>query len=170
MNPEGKIHDYQDLPEEEVPETELDYAMVGNPEIAKTLVEGMNQCKGRGKTYPATGYYTNPSPSFAGSFRQVFDSRRGMFEKNLAGSTRFINITSHTDTTPKCPTPQLVRSKTLPDIPNLNESFSGLKRPGPTPQASPVVPKRSSSKQMVAMLNDDPNLYRRPLRSFFSNA
>ena len=71
----------------------------------------------------------------------------------------------------------LVRSKTLPDIPTLdqednNSGISGLKRPaGPTLQASPVVPKRSSSKQMVeTMLNDDPYCNRRPLRNFFSNA
>merc|ERR1719412_3116291 len=48
MNPEGKLHDWTDLPEEEVPD-ELRVAYQGNPEIAKTLVEGMNNCKGRGK-------------------------------------------------------------------------------------------------------------------------
>merc|ERR1719384_1887533 len=47
MNPEGKLHDWNDLPEEEVPD-ELQVAYQGNPEIAKTLVEGMNNCKGRG--------------------------------------------------------------------------------------------------------------------------
>ena len=177
MNPEGKLHDWNDLPEEEVPD-ELQVAYQGNPEIAKTLVEGMNNCKGRGKnegisTYPptttiavtsnaATSTYTKQSPSFAGSFRQVFDSRRGMFEKNVADS-RF-----NTHNTQKSPTPHLVRSKTLPDIPILDEKVSCLKRPaGPTPQPSPVVPKRSSSKQMVALLNDD---HRRPLRSFFANS
>ena len=173
MNPEGRIHDYNDLPEEEVPDMDQ-VAMVGNPEIAKTLVEGMNNCMGRGKasnpatlTPPATaGLMVNnskTSPSFAGSFRQVFDSRRGMFEKNVADSSRF-----NTHNTQKSPTPHLVRSKTLPDIPTLDEKVSCLKRPyGPTPQPSPVVPKRSSSKQMVALLNDD---HRRPLRSFFANS
>ena len=160
MNPEGKVQDWQDLPEEEVPDMDQ-VAMVGNPEIAKVLVEGMNNCKGRGKTYPAPAY-SKTSPSFAGSFRQVFDSRRGMFEKNVADS-RF-----NTHNTQKSPTPLLVRSKTLPDIPILDEKVSCLKRPaGPTPQPSPVVPKRSSSKQMVALLNDD---HRRPLRSFFANS
>ena len=189
MNPEGKLHDWTDLPEEEVPD-ELQVAYQGNPEIAKTLVEGMNNCKGRGKnegisTYPptttiavtsnaATSTYTKQSPSFAGSFRQVFDSRRGMFEKkNLAdsNSNRFNTHHNHHTTSKNSPTPYLVRSKTLPDIPTLEEAggISGLKRPaGPTLQASPVVPKRSSSKQMVeTMLNDD---NRRPLRNFFSNA
>merc|ERR1719412_3251215 len=47
MNPEGKVQDWQDLPEEEVPDMDQ-VAMVGNPEIAKVLVEGMNNCKGRG--------------------------------------------------------------------------------------------------------------------------
>ena len=208
MNPEGKLHDWNDLPEEEVPD-ELQVAYQGNPEIAKTLVEGMNNCKGRGKNeedisivFPppptttavvlvasnvATTTYSKPSPSFAGSFRQVFDSRRGMFEKknNLLADSRMNNTsrfnTHHYTTTSKnIPPPynnNLVRSKTLPDIPTLdqednNSGISGLKRPaGPTLQASPVVPKRSSSKQMVeTMLNDDPYCNRRPLRNFFSNA
>jgi len=47
MNPEGKLHDWTDLPEEEVPE-KIQIAMVGNPEIAKTLSTGLNDCKGRG--------------------------------------------------------------------------------------------------------------------------
>ena len=34
MNPEGKLHDWNDLPEEEVPD-ELQVAYQGNPEIAK---------------------------------------------------------------------------------------------------------------------------------------
>lgn len=179
MNPEGRIHDYNDLPEEEVPDMDQ-VAMVGNPEIAKTLVEGMNNCMGRGKasnpatlTPPATaGLMVNnskTSPSFAGSFRQVFDSRRGMFEKNVAVRDRFINTTqSSSFNTPIASSNQLMRSKTLPDIPTLEDIaiLPGLKRPGLTPP-SPVVPKRSSSKQMVQMLNDDS---RRPLRSFFSNA
>ena len=68
----------------------------------------MNNCKGRGKNeedisivFPppptttavvlvasnvATTTYSKPSPSFAGSFRQVFDSRRGMFEKKNIGN------------------------------------------------------------------------------------
>ena len=200
MNPEGKLHDWNDLPEEEVPD-ELQVAYQGNPEIAKTLVEGMNNCKGRGKNeedisivFPppptttavvlvasnvATTTYSKPSPSFAGSFRQVFDSRRGMFEKknNLLADSRMNNTSrfnthhNHHTTSKNSPTPYLVRSKTLPDIPTLEEAsgISGLKRPaGPTLQASPVVPKRSSSKQMVeTMLNDD---NRRPLRNVFSNA
>ena len=180
MNPEGRIHDYNDLPEEEVPDMDQ-VAMVGNPEIAKTLVEGMNNCMGRGKasnpatlTPPATaGLMVNNSktpPSFAGSFRQVFDSRRGMFEKNVADRDRFINTTTQPFSlnTPMASSNQLMRSKTLPDIPTLEDIaiLPGLKRPGLTPP-SPVVPKRSSSKQMVQMLNDDS---RRPLRSFFSNA
>merc|ERR1712223_1251896 len=47
MNPEGKMHDWSDLPEEEVPEI-TQMAMVGNPEIAKTLATNLNDCKGRG--------------------------------------------------------------------------------------------------------------------------
>ena len=51
MNPEGKMHDYSDLPEEEVPDMSQ-MVMVGNPEIAKTLANNMNECKGRGKRNP----------------------------------------------------------------------------------------------------------------------
>merc|ERR1719438_659785 len=47
MNPEGKMHDWSDLPEEEVPDMSQ-MVMVGNPEIAKTLANNMNECKGRG--------------------------------------------------------------------------------------------------------------------------
>jgi len=47
MNPEGKMHDYSDLPEEEVPDMSQ-MVMVGNPDVAKALAEGMNECKGRG--------------------------------------------------------------------------------------------------------------------------
>ena len=182
MNPEGRIHDYNDLPEEEVPDMDQ-VAMVGNPEIAKTLVEGMNNCMGRGKaSNPATqtsptkggaGMVTNSktSPSFAGSFRHVFDSRRGMFEKNVAARDRFVNTNTPYPSLndPIASSNQLMRSKTLPDIPTLEDIaiIPGLKRQAGLTPPSPVVPKRSSSKQMVQMLNDDS---RRPLRSFFSNA
>ena len=54
MNPEGKMHDWSDLPEEEVPEI-TQMAMVGNPEIAKTLATNLNDCKGRGKVLDAIG-------------------------------------------------------------------------------------------------------------------
>merc|ERR1711899_504427 len=47
MNPEGKMHDWSDLPEEEVPDMSQ-MVMVGNPDVAKALAEGMNECKGRG--------------------------------------------------------------------------------------------------------------------------
>jgi hypothetical protein len=86
MNPEGKLHDWTDMPEEEVPEM-AQIAMVGNPEIAQTLVSGLNDGKGRGKVYhpqtekqqESSRVYNVAPPSFAGSFRQVFDSRRGKF-------------------------------------------------------------------------------------------
>ena len=160
MNPEGKMHDWSDLPEEEVPDMSQ-MVMVGNPDVAKALAEGMNECKGRGKVSftPIGAQQGAPqqfkaTPSFAGGFRQVFDTRRGMFEQSVIG-TRPHNTT--------CTTPRLARSKTLPDIPQIIEEPT-LKRPHP----SPLVPKRSSSKQMVAMMEQDSN--RRPLRSFFSNA
>merc|ERR1719270_3154534 len=50
MNPEGKLHDWQDLPEEEVPEMD-DLVNTGNPEVAHTLgmmVQNLNEEKGRG--------------------------------------------------------------------------------------------------------------------------
>jgi len=163
MNPEGKLHDWQDLPEEEVPEMD-DLVNTGNPEVAHTLgmmVQNLNEEKGRGKVSftPIGAQQGAPqqfkaTPSFAGGFRQVFDTRRGMFEQSVIG-TRPHNTT--------CTTPRLARSKTLPDIPQIIEEPT-LKRPHP----SPLVPKRSSSKQMVAMMEQDSN--RRPLRSFFSNA
>ena len=196
MNPEGKLHDWTDLPEEEVPE-KIQIAMVGNPEIAKTLSTGLNDCKGRGKvlvdnpdhmfqssTIPITASF-KAAPSFAGSFRQVFNSRRGMFEQSIAG-TRPNKTTQITHAQHPC---QLARSKTLPDMPKLetncqdglfhkkrgdqeNEEQGGgsLKRPCiQMPPSSPLVPRRTtSSKQMVAKLSAAED--RRPLRNFFSNA
>lgn len=165
MNPEGKMHDWTDLPDEEVPEMSQ-MVMVGNPEIAKTLVNNLNDCKGRGKVeHPqqVSGHsFKVAAPSFAGSFRQVFNSRRGMFEQTVAGTRPNIN-TLHTHH-------QLARSKTLPDMNVESEEEDqkyahSLKRP--CIPSSPLVPKRTSSKQMVAMMSDG---NRRPLRSFFSNA
>ena len=161
MNPEGKLHDWQDLPEEEVPEI----TMVGTN--AHSLVQNLNEEKGRGKvSFTPVGAQLQSAaptqqfkvtPSFAGGFRQVFDTRRGMFEQSVAG-TRPHNTT--------CTTPKLARSKTLPDIPQIIEEPT-LKRPHP----SPLVPKRSSSKQMVAKISlMEQDSHRRPLRSFFSNA
>ena len=190
MNPEGKMHDWSDLPEEEVPEI-TQMAMVGNPEIAKTLATNLNDCKGRGKVLDfgtqigtnnengtskgTNNDYKMAAPSFAGSFRQVFDSRRGMFEQSVTGNRP---TNKHTNTHN-----QLARSKTLPDLPKINDNqktfeedqkdgSTSLKRPCYQSPPSPLVPKRTSSKQMVAKMStlDENNSIRRPLRSFFYNA
>jgi len=47
MNPEGKLHDWTDLPEEEVPEM-AQVATGGNPDAAHAMVENLQACKGRG--------------------------------------------------------------------------------------------------------------------------
>ena len=77
MNPEGKLHDWQDLPEEEVPE--MVEVNVGNPEVAHTLgimVQNLNEEKGRGKVSftPVGAQQGAPqqfkaTPSFAGVSR-----------------------------------------------------------------------------------------------------
>ena len=149
MNPEGKLHDWTDLPEEDVPEM-TQIAMVGNPEIAKTLVTNLNDCKGRGKVSYEAPRPTYKAPTFAGSFRHVFDSRRGIFETARTGNTQ------------STPLP-LARSKTLPDMPPYEEDRASLKRHQPP---SPMVPKRTSSKQMVATILTHEAEGRRPLRSF----
>jgi hypothetical protein len=191
MNPEGKLHDWSDLPEEDVPEQ---IVMVGNPEIAQALANNLNTCQGRGKTGLSNSCSKQQQqPSFAGSFRHVFDSRRGMFEQSTTTTlgTRPNNISTtqlHNNTTTLVhhqPKHKLTRSKTLPDIPQLedpmiknsiNDEIS--KRPHLLQPPSPVVPKRSSSKQFVAKYNqstcplsfvDEQNSLRRPLRSFFLN-
>lgn len=166
MNPEGKLHDWTDLPEEEVPEL-TQVAMIGNPEIAKTLVTNLNDCKGRGKVHyqaepGSVGKQYHALPSFAGSFRQVFDSRRGIFEQ--VGTRPNTTNTQHY--TPAGHHP-LVRSKTLPDIPQMDDEQQ-VKRQCFAPP-SPSVPRRTSSKQMVAKIAAD-TMSRRPLRNFFSNA
>ena len=48
MNPEGKLHDWTDLPEDEVPEMAQVAAGTGNPEAAHAMVENLQACKGRG--------------------------------------------------------------------------------------------------------------------------
>ena len=50
MNPEGKLHDWTDLPEEEVPEM-AQVATGGNPDAAHAMVENLQACKGRGNEY-----------------------------------------------------------------------------------------------------------------------
>ena len=95
MNPEGKLHDWTDMPDEEIPE--LQQIASGGPsaEIAHNVVENLQTCKGRGKTVerstwqpqqqqlPQQQQQQQQQPKgFASSFRQVFDSRRGLFEKN----------------------------------------------------------------------------------------
>ncbi len=50
MNPEGKLHDWTDVPEDELPE--LQQIASGGPsaEIAHNVVENLQTCKGRGKS------------------------------------------------------------------------------------------------------------------------
>jgi hypothetical protein len=45
MNPEGKLHDWTDLPEEEIPELQQ---MTQNPEATRQISENLQSCKGRG--------------------------------------------------------------------------------------------------------------------------
>ena len=52
MNPEGKLHDWTDLPAEEIPEYgEIQQMATGgfNPEAARQMVENLEACKGKGK-------------------------------------------------------------------------------------------------------------------------
>ena len=49
MNPEGKLHDWTDLPPEELPEMQI-LAQGGlSPDTAHHVVENLEACKGRGK-------------------------------------------------------------------------------------------------------------------------
>ena len=58
MNPEGKVHDYTDLPEEDIPE--LQQIVQQNPEAARQMVENLQACKGKGKM---RGKLEMPQPS-----------------------------------------------------------------------------------------------------------
>ena len=49
MNPEGKLHDWTDLPEEEIPELQQIAKGGHNPETTRQMVENLQSCKGRGK-------------------------------------------------------------------------------------------------------------------------
>merc|ERR1712038_562606 len=48
LNPEGKLHDWTDLPEEEIPELQQIATGGLNPEAARQMVENLQACKGRG--------------------------------------------------------------------------------------------------------------------------
>jgi hypothetical protein len=99
MNPEGKLHDWTDIPEDELPELQQIAAGGPSAEIAHNVVENLQTCKGKGKAAVVPGWQLQQQqqqlqqqqqqqqkgPSyFSSSFRQVFDSRRGLFEKSPA--------------------------------------------------------------------------------------
>lgn len=159
MNPEGKLHDWTDLPEDELPE--LQQIATGGlpPEAAHQMVENLNACKGRGKarvtfssqarpgrptqvTSPVVvvkallsqqqqfqqqqqqfqqqspSYLSRPAflqdPSFQSSFRQVFDSRRHVFERIQPIDPPGVNLS---DPQSRVGPPQILsRSKTLPNL------------------------------------------------------
>merc|ERR1712038_197103 len=48
MNPEGKLHDWTDLPEEEIPELQQVATGGMNPEAARQMLENLQACKGKG--------------------------------------------------------------------------------------------------------------------------
>jgi len=48
MNPEGKLHDWTDMPEDELPELQQIAAGGPSAEIAQHVVENLQACKGRG--------------------------------------------------------------------------------------------------------------------------
>ena len=92
MNPEGKLHDWTDMPEDELPELQQIAAGGPSAEIAHNVVENLQTCKGKGKAVgqphwqPQQQQQQQEQPKgpsyFSSSFRQVFDSRRGLFEKH----------------------------------------------------------------------------------------
>lgn len=48
MNPDGKLHDWTDLPEEELPEMQVLAAGGVSPDTAHHVVQNLQACKGRG--------------------------------------------------------------------------------------------------------------------------
>lgn len=48
MNPGGKVHDWTDLPEEELPEMQVMAQGGVSPETAHHVVENLQACKGKG--------------------------------------------------------------------------------------------------------------------------
>jgi hypothetical protein len=182
MNPEGKLHDWTDLPEEEIPELQQIAAGGPSAEIAHSVVENLQTCKGRGKIEHWTRQQPQqqqPPPQkgstfFASSFRQVFDSRRGLFENVVSARYQPVNprCDTHTtltntsfDRTPaSCSDGQVPLSRSLTSPGNLTAALPS-KGPGPSlppapsswplrqpPAApsSPRVPRRMSSKAVLA--------------------
>ena len=49
MNPEGKIHDWTDLPEQEQPQMHVMAAGGISPDTAHHVVESLESCQGRGE-------------------------------------------------------------------------------------------------------------------------
>lgn len=50
MNPEGKLHDWTDLPPEELPDMPVLAAGGLSPDTAHYVVENLQSCKGRGNS------------------------------------------------------------------------------------------------------------------------
>ena len=114
MNPEGKLHDWTDLPEEEIPELQQVATGGMNPEAARQMLENLQACKGKGKMREKSenlqpsnknGYQTKSNPpniqssfgamtasgwpaqngkTFQSSYAEVFKNRKGIFEQGNA--------------------------------------------------------------------------------------
>ncbi len=52
MNPEGKVHDWTDLPEDEYPESVAVSAGGPTPEITQKFIENLQTCQGKGTIIP----------------------------------------------------------------------------------------------------------------------
>lgn len=187
MNPEGKLHDWTDLPESELPD--LQHFLVNSPSSdisnkSSSLIEsGKVRCKPNDPLWfkhdsqPQQSHQESPkASSFVSSFRQVFDSRRGLFEKarQISDKTNPIKVQNIHN----MPQPPIITIKSSPlpkqHIPPI--ARSGIVETRPTdPPSSPSVPRRASSRQVCAqyrkkLVDTNEQLEDRsrpPLRSFF---
>ena len=104
MNPEGKLHDWTDLPEEEIPELQQIATGGHNPEAQRQMVENLQACKGKGKMRvefepnepsnmtvcpvqpPIHGYATGNKQSSVGSFGGVSNGWQAQNGKTFQSS------------------------------------------------------------------------------------
>lgn len=183
MNPEGKVHDWSDLPDDEVPHLET-MAAGGNPEAAHAMVENLQACKGRGRvsfaqpktdhhatstlnTYPQSNLHLRNRP-FQSSFKQVFNDRRGIFEKGHTGFeakirtaavetvddlklSRFFGSAAigfdRDDHDTSRTGAMLSRSKTMPNM--IDSLPKSCPIPDEESKSSPRVPERCASRYAV---------------------
>eukprot|EP00092_Neocalanus_flemingeri_P066376 GFUD01080843.1.p1 GENE.GFUD01080843.1~~GFUD01080843.1.p1 ORF type:complete len:735 (+),score=133.85 GFUD01080843.1:413-2617(+) len=126
MNPEGKVHEWDDLPEDQKPnynQIAVHAAPHHNlPDVADPVAESLNAGVGKGE--PS---FSRPN-TFVSAYRRVFDQHRGVFgtQGNAKTPESPIIPSKHTHATPKEMSNKTVvtqKSVTTPENKNIDKSW-----------------------------------------------